>query len=228
LFLLPSPPGRGVGGESETRRPRTGVGGESETRRPGRGSGARAKLGDLGDGSGARAKNETCMKCLEAGGTQTRMKERNKKKEEETSGIQSPQFRGGFLFSGLLGNVRQLRKRQTPAEKIFWNEVRNRKFYNLKFRRQHQIGFYIVDFYCHEYNLVIELDGSIHDLETNKKNDEEREWNLKFQGYKILRFPNERIFNDIDAVLKEIFQHISLLPSPPGRRVGDEGEERSL
>ncbi len=68
-----------------------------------------------------------------------------------------------------------LRKRQTSAEELFWKIVRNRNMLNLKIRRQHPIGPFIVDFYCHELLLVIEIDGSIHDLEEVKEKYIKRE-----------------------------------------------------
>jgi len=61
--------------------------------------------------------------------------------------------------------ARMLRKKSTKAEKILWNELRNRKFNNLKFRRQHPIGKYIVDFYCNEEKVIIEVDGQIPQLQ---------------------------------------------------------------
>ena len=135
----------------------------------------------------------------------------------------NPHYRGGFNYAGLKMLARELRKNQTAAEKIFWDRVKNRKFQNLKFRRQHQIGFYIVDFYCCEFNAVIELDGDIHDLPQNNRNDAERDFNLRFLGYYVFRFKNERILSELDSVLKELYEHLQLLPSPPGRRAGDEG-----
>lgn len=112
-------------------------------------------------------------------------------------GGEGSHFRGGFNYSGLVVQARELRQKQTPAEELFWQLVRNRKFLNLKFRRQHQVGLYIVDFYCDECKLVIELDGSVHNISANKKNDEERDWNLAKQGFKVLRFTNGQIFGDI-------------------------------
>jgi type I restriction enzyme, R subunit len=135
----------------------------------------------------------------------------------------NPQYRGGFSYSGLKLLARELRKSQTTAEKIFWDTVKKRRFLDLKFRRQHQVGFYIVDFYCSEYNIVIELDGGIHDKPANKKNDAERDLSLKLQGYKVFRFRNERIISELNSVLQELAEYIHLHPSPSGRRAGDEG-----
>jgi type I restriction enzyme, R subunit len=116
-----------------------------------------------------------------------------------------------FCYSSLKSFSKELRKNQTEAEKVFWNVIRNRKFLNLKFRRQHQIGFYIADFYCHEWKLVIEIDGGIHEAESNQKTDEERDWNLKLKDCKVLRFTNDKVLNDLDTVLKEIGNYIDLI-----------------
>src|SRR5262244_504695 len=72
------------------------------------------------------------------------------------------QYRGGYQFSGLLDLARNLRAKQTPAESLIWQLLRNRRLLGFKFRRQHQFGDYIADFYCREAQLLIECDGSIH------------------------------------------------------------------
>ena len=105
----------------------------------------------------------------------------------------------------LLERARELRKEQTSAEKILWEILRNSNFLNLKFRRQHNIGRYIADFYCHDKLLVIELDGSVHT--TQQYEDAERDYWLKSQGFTIIRFTNEQIFNHIDYVLNTITNH---------------------
>ncbi|MBK8039633.1 MAG: N-6 DNA methylase [Verrucomicrobiaceae bacterium] len=133
----------------------------------------------------------------------------------------SPNGRGGFDFSGLVERARQLRKNQTPAEEVLWEILRNRQFHDLKFRRQHQIGEYIVDLYCHEHNLVIEADGDVHDADHQKKHDKKRDAYLSSIGMTVLRFRNEDILNNTDSVLRGI---ASALPSPLGRRAGDEGK----
>jgi type I restriction enzyme, R subunit len=116
-----------------------------------------------------------------------------------------------FCYTRFKSYARELRKHQTEAEKVFWNAVRNRKFLNLKFRRQHQVGFYIADYYCHEWKLIIELDGGIHELVENQRADEERDWNLNLKDCKVLRFPNDKVVNDLDSVLKEVANYIQLI-----------------
>jgi len=99
---------------------------------------------------------------------------------------------------------RELRSRTTPAETILWKELRDVRFLRYPFRRQHSIGFYIVDFYCPKLKLVIEVDGHIHDLKERKEYDLEREAYLKGSGLQILRFANEQVMNDLDSVLEQI------------------------
>lgn len=130
-------------------------------------------------------------------------------------------YRGNLYFSGLVNEAQALRKKQTPAEETLWQLLRNRKLNGLKFRRQHQIGSYITDFYCHEKKLIIELDGKVHNTPERQKHDSTRDKFLISSGFNILRFPNEMVFNDIEKVLKQIVE--LSLPSPSGRGVGGEG-----
>ncbi|MEQ9485701.1 endonuclease domain-containing protein [Coleofasciculus sp. F4-SAH-05] len=102
----------------------------------------------------------------------------------------------------LLQRARELRKKQTPAEKLLWQCLRNRQLLNAKFRRQHNIGRYIADFYCHEARLVVELDGSIHEI--RKAEDAIRnEWMQK-NGFTVLRFSNQEVFHHPENVLYQI------------------------
>src|SRR5436305_562887 len=91
--------------------------------------------------------------------------------------------------------ARQLRKDQTSAEARIWRELRYRRFAGYKFRRQHPIGPFIADFYCHEARLVIEFDGESH-LGREDYDRRRQDW-LEAHGYKVLRFYN----NDIPANL---------------------------
>jgi hypothetical protein len=75
----------------------------------------------------------------------------------------------------LVERGRELRRKQTPAETILWETLRDRQFENLKFRRQHQAGDYLVDFFCHEHSLVVEADGDIHDAGYQIKHDKKRD-----------------------------------------------------
>lgn len=98
--------------------------------------------------------------------------------------------------------ARNLRKNQTEAENKLWYFLRNRRFFHLKFKRQHPIGNYIADFYCHEQAIIIEVDGGHHAEEMQRTHDDERTAFLKEQGYRVIRFWNNDVFNDIEGCSK--------------------------
>jgi len=128
-------------------------------------------------------------------------------------------YRGGFDFSGQLELARELRQRATPAEAFAWELLRDRRFLGLKFRRQHQIGDYVVDFHCDEKKLVVELDGSIHDTSARQEVDHKRDAYLKALGLTLLRIPNQHLLDQTEETLREIAQAITT--SPFGRGVGE-------
>ena len=97
----------------------------------------------------------------------------------------------------------ELRKEPTPAEAKLWSRIRNDRL-GVNFRRQHAIGNFIPDFVCIEKKLIIELDGSQH-LE-QEEYDEERTKYLESQGYKVIRFWNHDVMNNIDSVLSVIWE----------------------
>lgn len=99
---------------------------------------------------------------------------------------------------------RELRKHQTDAEATLWFCLRNRKLYNFKFRRQHSIDKFIVDFICVEKQLVIELDGSSHNDIGQVNYDFQRDEKIKQLGYNIIRFQNTEVFEQLERVLLEI------------------------
>lgn len=101
---------------------------------------------------------------------------------------------------------------QTEAEILLWFYLRNRKLKGLKFRRQHSLGNYVVDFFCPERNLVIELDGSVHNNKKQKEYDNIRQEILTSWGYKIIRFKNREVMFNIKEVLKKI--EITPYPDP--------------
>jgi very-short-patch-repair endonuclease len=112
----------------------------------------------------------------------------------------------------LLEKARELRKQQTPAEEILWECLRDRRLLNLKFRRQHNIGQYIADFYCHELKLVIELDGGIHQQTALRDQDRDR-W-MQEHSIQVLRFKNEQIFTNLENILAEIAHLLSPSETP--------------
>ncbi len=107
----------------------------------------------------------------------------------------------------------ELRNSMTPAEEILWNVIHINDW-KVKFRRQHPIANYVVDFYCHSAKLVIELDGSIHDNDEVKINDEYRESHLRELGLTILRFKNEDVFKRKKTVLETISNALNRLQAP--------------
>lgn len=123
---------------------------------------------------------------------------------------------------------RDLRKNQTNAERIFWELVRDRKFQNFKFLRQHPIfyditgkeSFFVADFFCFKKKLVIELDGLIHKFrlkEYTSKNEI-----LNYLGLRVIRFTNEQIEKDVKGVLNYLSDYIKY-NSPSVALLGREG-----
>ena len=105
-------------------------------------------------------------------------------------------------------NIKNLRKNQTPHEKKLWTLLRNRQINNCKFRRQHLIGKYIVDFVYREKKIIIELDGGQHNEEESIKYDIERTKFLEHEGYRVIRFWNNDIDNNIEGVYQTILEYL--------------------
>ena len=101
-----------------------------------------------------------------------------------------------------------MRTEDTPAEKLAWELLRNRRLLGLKFRRQVAIDRFIVDFYCHEVRLIIELDGDIHDFPGQAAQDDQRSSRLRELGYQILRVANGMVMHAPDLFLEEIRKFI--------------------
>ena len=107
--------------------------------------------------------------------------------------------------------ARAMRRNSTPAEDFFWQKVRNRKFLGKKFNRQFIIEcgwnvidkrFVIVDFYCHEHKLIVEVDGGIHHL--LEEQDQMRQQRLEEMGYRVVRFRNEEVLEDWAGVAEKL------------------------
>lgn len=99
--------------------------------------------------------------------------------------------------------AKELRGKETRAEKILWSRLSNHQL-KVKFRRQHPISQFIVDFYCHELKLVIEADGEIHDKEEQRKYDQMRDEHLQNLGLHVIRFQNLEIFKNTEEVIARI------------------------
>jgi very-short-patch-repair endonuclease len=111
----------------------------------------------------------------------------------------------------LLEFARRLRAKQTDAERLLWSLLRNRRFMGYKFRRQHPMEPYVLDFYCHECHLAIELDGGQHNEPATRARDEKRTAFLQAQGIRVLRFWNNEVLTNLEGVLQAI--HDALTPT---------------
>ena len=98
--------------------------------------------------------------------------------------------------------AKRLRRQQTPAEIRLWRHLRGKQIHGLKCRRQHPIGRFIVDFYCAAHKLVIELDGDSH-ADQEAYDRARTEW-LEERGYRVIRFTNRQVCNELPAVLEAI------------------------
>jgi very-short-patch-repair endonuclease len=100
--------------------------------------------------------------------------------------------------------AKQLRKRATIAENVLWQRLRRKNVGGFKFRRQHHIGRYVVDFYCADLKLIIELEGGIHEKVDQKEYDSVRFKEFDAMGYKCLRIKNEEVKENVEKVIEKI------------------------
>jgi len=100
--------------------------------------------------------------------------------------------------------AKELRKNETEAEKILWTKLSKNQILGLQFRRQHPINRFIADFYCAKIKLVIEVDGSIHQIPEFQEHDAERSELLNNFGITVIRFTNEQIIEEIDYTINQI------------------------
>lgn len=102
-----------------------------------------------------------------------------------------------------------MRKRPTRAEKTLWQHLRGKRMRGFRFRRQQPIDRFIVDFYCRQAQLVVELDGSSHDSTEAAEYDDQRTLFLEALGLSVLRFSNKQVIYETDTVLNTIAEHLS-------------------
>jgi very-short-patch-repair endonuclease len=114
-----------------------------------------------------------------------------------------------------VGRARQFRKKETWAEKLMWRWLRDRRFSNYKFRRQHPVGKYCVDFFCKEAELAIELDGRGHGYPGTQRHDAERQRLLESLGIKTLRFWNSHLRRNPQSIRDTIFNELQKRASHP-------------
>jgi very-short-patch-repair endonuclease len=130
--------------------------------------------------------------------------------------------------------TRQLRRNETWAEKLVWSRLRHRRFNGYKFRREHPVGIYYLDFFCDEASLNIELDGRPHGFPDRQTHDAARQAFLNSRGIKTLRFWNSHLRRNAQSIRDTIFNELQAraphplpdytrppaIPSPRGRRPG--------
>ena len=104
---------------------------------------------------------------------------------------------------------RDLRNHATPAERALWQMLKGRRLHGRKFRRQHSIGSFVLDFYCPTERLAVELDGSIHDDPARRSYDVERQRALERLGVRVVRFANHAVLKAPDTVLAAIAETFS-------------------
>src|SRR5689334_12520275 len=102
----------------------------------------------------------------------------------------------------LTESARQLRQRETTAEKLLWDALRDRQLAGLKFRRQRPAGPFVLDFFCSAHKLVVEVDGAVHDEQ--QEQDQARTELLQHYGYRVIRFHNDEVIADLGGVLAQI------------------------
>ncbi len=122
-----------------------------------------------------------------------------------------PQFKSSpNQWSLLKPAAREMRHEPTAAEELLWQRIRNRGIDGAKFRRQHTIDRFIVDFVCLERALIIEVDGEIHQQPNQQAYDRERQQILEALGFRVLRFMNEMVFQSLEEVVQQIAEALAV------------------
>ena len=109
--------------------------------------------------------------------------------------------------------ARSLRQSETATELLLWELLRGRRLHGCKFRRQHAIGKYVVDFYCHELRLVVEIDGGVHETPEQQTSDRIRQADIEETGVSFLRIPTSLVQHDLQTVIRRLESHIRSLRS---------------
>ncbi|MBN2084590.1 MAG: endonuclease domain-containing protein [Anaerolineales bacterium] len=135
---------------------------------------------------------------------------------------------GQWIHESKYAEAKTLRRWMTRAERLLWGKIRNNQLENIHFRRQQIVAGFIVDFYCHQASLVVELDGAVH--LHNKEADFERDTLLKGMGFRIIHFTNEEVLSNMNLVLGKILDMCASdltppSPAPPPPLPLREGEE---
>ena len=149
------------------------------------------------------------------------MSDSSEKNLKKASPPKSGRVSGGRGGSDIINNLphlktyrKQLRNNLTPSEAILWNNLKNKQLDGRKFRRQHSIANYILDFYCPSEKLAIELDGHGHFEANQRTYDFNRDRFIESYGIRVLRFENKLIFNQLELVLEMIKNNFITTPDP--------------
>ncbi|MEA3349602.1 MAG: endonuclease domain-containing protein [Chloroflexota bacterium] len=121
----------------------------------------------------------------------------------------TPRIRG--TTPQIEAEARRLRHNMTPAERALWEALRGKKLDGLKFRAQHPVGSFILDFWCPSRKLVVEVDGNVHQVQ--EEYDEARTKHLESYGYRVVRFHNDEVLTGLSSVLERISEAAKKLPS---------------
>ena len=125
-----------------------------------------------------------------------------------------PRKTRGHTTAETVQAARRLRYESTSAEDRLWEALRGRRLAGLKFRRQHPYEQFVLDFFCVEHQLVVEVDGGVHNDPLQAARDAERTEFLQAHGIRVMRFKNDQVENEIETVLKQIEQEV-LTPHSP-------------
>lgn len=131
----------------------------------------------------------------------------NESEHETDNVLHSYQTGSNNLYGILKAFAAENRKHMTEAEQMLWQTLSHNR-YRIKFRRQHIIGDFIVDFVCLKSRLVIEIDGAYHAERNQQYSDEMRTKDLNMMGYEVIRFGNDDVFNDCKSVANQIYNRI--------------------
>ena len=118
------------------------------------------------------------------------------------------------MRSGAVGLARGLRRSETSVERVLWSKLRNRQIDGWKFKRQVPFGYYILDFFCPEARLAVEVDGATHATAKEIADDAERTTFLQGNAVKVLRFSNSNVTKIIGGALEMIYLHLGQQPAP--------------
>src|SRR5262245_20580521 len=126
----------------------------------------------------------------------------------------------------LLQAARDLRQHMTDAEQCLWRCLRGKQLDGFRFRKQHPIAHFVLDFYCPAVRLAIELDGAQHNTSPGRASDDERTRYLNVRGIRVLRFWNHEVVQDLPGVLQRVWDALHLPPSLPPPAGGRENAQR--